>query len=211
MHHSESKLSWNQIAEQYQQVFMDLDIYNKSYQLFCEAISNSQPHILDIACGPGNITKYLLNQLPAAKILGIDNASQMIALAEKNNPAADFLLLDFTQIRQLKDKFDGVICGFALPYLSPEEISNFLAAIEKLLLQNGVLYLSFVEGESSNSGYKTGSTGHRIYFNYHNINKIEKHLVENGFGILEQLKIKYVSSTGEAQIHSVIIAKKSAL
>lgn len=104
--------TWNKIADLYQEKFMDLDLYNDSYDLFCKQIKVHQAHILEIGCGPGNITKYLLEKRPDFQLLGTDIAPNMIVLAKKNNPTAEFQVMDARHIHQLSQKYDGIICGF---------------------------------------------------------------------------------------------------
>lgn len=50
--------------------------------------------IVDIGCGPGNSTSVLKQLFPNAKILGIDNSSNMIEKARKDHPDISFRLCD---------------------------------------------------------------------------------------------------------------------
>jgi ubiquinone/menaquinone biosynthesis C-methylase UbiE len=59
--------TWDKIAKLYHEQFMDLEYYNESYDLFCNLIKNKQQQILELACGPGNISKHILKQLPNAE------------------------------------------------------------------------------------------------------------------------------------------------
>jgi trans-aconitate methyltransferase len=77
--------TWNKIASSYQERFMDLDLYNDTYDIFCSLIGQNA-QIFEIGCGPGNITKYILSKRSDLQIEGIDIAPNMIKLAEKNNP-----------------------------------------------------------------------------------------------------------------------------
>lgn len=54
--------TWNNIASIYQDKFMKLDLYNDSYDYICTSISKQGANLLEIGCGPGNITKYLLSK-----------------------------------------------------------------------------------------------------------------------------------------------------
>ncbi len=66
---------------------MDLDLYNDTYDRFCEEVNIDKATILDIMCGPGNITKYLFNKRPGFRIKEIDTSSNMIELPKANDEA----------------------------------------------------------------------------------------------------------------------------
>src|SRR5690606_15303176 len=100
--------TWNKIAALYQEKFMMMDLYDESYDFICSSIQKENAKILEIGCGPGNISKYLLSKRADFDILGIDIAPNMIELARKNNPSAKFMLMDSRQIHTLKSKYDGI-------------------------------------------------------------------------------------------------------
>ena len=52
--------TWNKLANLYENMFMNLDLYNESYDTLCNLLPQDNPNILEIGSGPGNITKYLL-------------------------------------------------------------------------------------------------------------------------------------------------------
>ena len=107
--------TWNKIAALYQDKFMDLDLYNDTYDYICSSLDKANPKILEIGCGPGNITKYLLSKRPDFDVFGIDIAPNMIELAKMNNPTASFAIMDCRQIDELETKYEGIVCGFCYP------------------------------------------------------------------------------------------------
>ncbi|MCK6607678.1 MAG: class I SAM-dependent methyltransferase [Flavobacterium sp.] len=199
--------TWNNIASLYQDKFMNLDLYNDTYDFICKAIAMPNAKLLEIGCGPGNITKYLLSQRPDFDIFGIDIAPNMIELAKKNNPTANFAVMDSREIKNLDKKYDGIIVGFCLPYLSPTESNELISSSYDLLNENGLLYLSFVEGNPEESDFKVGSGG-RVYFHYHNLDDLITQLKKSNFDQLEIFKVKYKTSETEFDIHTILTAKK---
>ncbi len=137
--------TWNNIASIYQDKFMELGLYNDTYNYICNSIEKPKAKLLEIGCGPGNITKYLLSKRPEFDIFGIDIAPKMIELAKMNNPKAHFAVMDSRQINKLETKYDGIIAGFCLPYLSLIESNELISNAYNLLNDNGLIYLSFVE------------------------------------------------------------------
>ena len=87
MDHSQHAASiFNKYAESYEERFMDVSMYAESLGFLLKEINNEGASLLDVACGPANISKYLLNRNSNLEIDGIDLSENMIALAKKNIP-----------------------------------------------------------------------------------------------------------------------------
>ena len=199
--------TWNKIASLYQDKFMELDLYNDTYDFICNSIDKPNAKLLEIGCGPGNITKYLIAKRPDFDIFGIDIAPNMVELARQNNPAAHFAVMDSRQINNLDSKYDGIVCGFCLPYLSQTETNELISNSYDLLNDNGLLYISFVEGDPDKSNFKAGSGG-RVYFYYHKLDDITLQLNSFKFGEIKIFKVKYKISETEFDTHTILTAKK---
>lgn len=199
---------WNKLASLYQDKFMNLDLYNDSYDFFCNALEKTGLNILEIGCGPDNITRYLLKQKPNLSIFGIDVAENMIELAKRNNPTASFKVMDCRQIDNLKTKFDGIVCGFCLPYLTDADSAKLISDCRNLLSPKGVIYLSFVEGDKSQSGYQVASNGDRVYFHYHNTDNIQQLLLDNEFEKPVAFRVNYKRDNGNMEVHTILVTKE---
>lgn len=206
--YKETSETWNKIASLYEEKFMDLDLYNETYDFFCDAINMDRANILEIGCGPGNITKYLLAKRPNWLIDGIDIAPNMIALAKKNNPSANFKVMDSRNINELPTTYDGIVCGFCLPYLSETDGAKLILDSHKLLSNNGMLYISFVEGDPTTSGFQVGSSGDRVYFHYHHLDDLTRQLVDHGFEKPQVFRVRYKKGTDHTDIHTITVTKK---
>lgn len=200
--------TWNKIAELYKDKFMNLDLYNHTYDFICSSLNKSNSNILEIGCGPGNITRYLLSKRPDFNIFGIDIAPNMIELAKKNNPTASFAIMDCRQINDLKKIYDGIICGFCLPYLSKEDCKKLIFDSYNLLNKNGLIYLSFVEGDPNNSNFQVNINGDRTYFYFHDLETLTEQLYKNDFNEVRIFKVEYKRTENENDIHTIITAKK---
>lgn len=203
--------TWNKVAELYEGKFMHMDIYNHTYDYLCNSVEKPNAKILEVGCGPGNVTKYLLNRRPDFKISGIDIAPKMIELAKKNNPVANFAVMDCRQLETIKKTYDAIVCGFCLPYLSQADCTKFIFNCYNLLHKNALLYISFVEGDSAASGFQVGSSGNRVYFYYHDYNQIKDLLAKNNFYELKTFKIEYKRTETEQDSHTIIVARKNSL
>ncbi len=200
---------WNNLAESYQEKFMDMDLYDDTYDAFIQLIEKPNASIFEIGCGPGNITRYLLQKRPDFLILGTDMAPNMIELAKKNNPMASFEVMDSQDIDQLTNKFDGIVCGFCLPYLSKEETAKLVKDCAELLNDGGLLYCSAIEDDYEKSGYETSSDGRfKMYIYCHQAEFLEENFIKNGFEIMDIKRKVYPKSGGESATHLIYIAKK---
>lgn len=200
---------FNSCAKEYQDKFMYLDLYNDTFDLFCDSIKKQNADILEVACGPGNITKYLLKSRADFKILGIDLAPNMITLAANNNPAAEFKIMDCRDVSRMDKKFDGIMCGFCLPYLSKEEAIQFIKDASTLLQEGGVVYISTMEGDYNTSGLKKSSSGkNECYIHYHQADYLIGCLKENYFSILDLQRKNYPAQDGTTTVDLIIIARK---
>ena len=200
---------FDKLADVYQDKYMDVSLYHHSFDLFCEHIATQNAEILELACGPGNITQYLLKKRPDFKILGSDLAPNMIELAKINNPTAEFQVMDCMDMGQLEKTYDGIMCGFCLPYLSREESVQLISDAGKILKPNGVLYLSTMEDDYSKSGPKTSSDGaHQLYMYFHQADYLMAALQEHGFKIINLQRQDYPTQDGTKTVDLLIIASK---
>ena len=181
---------------------MDLDLYDDSYDFFLQKIEKENPQVLEIGCGPGNITRYLLSKRPDVKITGIDVAPNMIQLAKENNPTADFQVMDARYLSLLSGKYDAIICGFCLPYLEKEDAEQLISDCAGLLEPGGVFYLSTIEGPYEKSGFEQGSTGDGSYVYYYEKEFLGNCLAKAGFGKMNWMEKKYEKNGGE-EVHLI--------
>jgi 2-polyprenyl-3-methyl-5-hydroxy-6-metoxy-1,4-benzoquinol methylase len=199
---------FNKYAQEYQEKFMDVSLYKDSLQVFCNLINKEDSKVLDIACGPGNVTQYLLSEKPGLIVLGIDLAANMISLARRNNSNATFQVMDCRSISNLTGKFDAVVCAFCLPYLSKEETHKLVNDISTLLNEQGVCYISTMEDDYKKSGYETGSKGDQIYMHYYEGDYLIDLVAKCNFKIEAVSRVTSTMSNGKEVTDLVIICRK---
>lgn len=201
--------TWDKLASAYQDKFMDLDLYNDTYDLFCELVKPNGASVLEIGCGPGNITRYILAKRPDFNIEGIDVAPNMLKLAKENNPAASFKVMDCRHIDTLATAYDAILCGFCLPYLSKEDCRKFIKDCAALLNAGGILYFSVIEDEYAKSAMETSSNGeHSLFVYYHEAAYLQQWLSEYGFEELALNRKQYSKADGSSSVHIIFIAQR---
>lgn len=192
--------SWDKVAALYQDKFMELDLYNDTYDLFCDLLHQQHAKVLEIGCGPGNITRYILNKRPDITLEAIDIAPSMIELAKINNPAAHFQVMDCRDIDTLSVKYDAILCGFCLPYLEKADVIKFVKDCTNLLHAEGILYLSVIEDDYKKSGYEVGSSGDGMYIYYYDADFIQKILQDHQLELVTTARKHYTKSDGGATL-----------
>jgi 2-polyprenyl-3-methyl-5-hydroxy-6-metoxy-1,4-benzoquinol methylase len=200
--------TWNKIASLYQEKFMDLDLYDDTYDIFCKKINGSDPKVLEIGCGPGNITKYIRSKRTDLKIDALDVSPNMITLAKANNPDVNFQIMDCREIDQLNGKYDAIIIGFCIPYLSKEDCSKLIRDCSSLLNDKGILYFSTIEGNYNDSGYEFGSSGDRSFVYYYDEKYLSGKLHENNFELTDLIRKNYSKSAEAISTHLIFIGEK---
>lgn len=207
-HNQKAVAIFNKLAEAYAEKFMDVEPYRNALDFFCRCLPHGKESILDLACGPGNLSRYLLNKRPDFQLLGTDLAENMVLIARKNNPAAGFEVMDSKNLSLLKQSFDGIVCSFLLPYLSLTETEELLKAIYEKLKPQGVLYLGAIEGDYASSGFKKGSSGDEIFMHYYDEATLLDKLNALGFEVLTVEHIFYPMADGSKESNLFLVARK---
>lgn len=205
----ETHKTWDEIAQLYEDHFMALDLYNDTYKTFCDLISKPNGRVLEIGCGPGNITRQIVDINPNLKVLATDVSKNMIELAKKNNPGIETKVLDCRNINHIQGTFIGIICGFTIPYLTKPDCVKLIFNCSNLLMEEGVLYLSFVSGDYKNSRFLLGSTGLRTFFHFHELDFILQELASNRLSVLHSIQKEYKKSNTSSETHTILILKKN--
>jgi SAM-dependent methyltransferase len=97
-------------------------------EIFGESLGDGPgPRLVDLGCGPGNISFLLAERFPQASVLGLDGAAAMLEVAERE--LADRGLADRDLAKRL---------GFAQVLLGPESLpfGGFTAVVSNSLLHH---------------------------------------------------------------------------
>ncbi len=204
-----NKNTFNKLATEYQDRFMEYEGYLDTFDLFLKELEKNNASILDVACGPGNVTKYLLSHRAQLNIYGIDIASNMIDLARINNPSAKYDVMDCRYLSHVSDSFHAVICAFGLPYLSKEDAVKLISDSCNLLEENGLFYMSTMEGDNGQSEYvKSAAYNESTFVYYHETSYLKKALEINEMEILHEIRRPYQNNEGKKFVDLFLISQK---
>ena len=86
-------------------------------------------HVLDVACGTGTLARAVqLETGLSGKIIGLDKNEKMLESAREKSHGIEWQLGDATALPFEKNRFDRVMCQFALMF-----IANRVATIKEML------------------------------------------------------------------------------
>lgn len=211
MDHSKKAVAvFDQFAKLYESKYMDVSKYADSLDMFCDQIIIKNPSVLELACGPGNVTKYLLEKRPDFQLLGTDLSPKMLELAAQNVPKARFKNLDCREIKTLDSTYNGIMVSFCLPYLTFTETQKLILDCYDRLKKGGVLYLSAIEGNYASSTYQKGSNKdiEEIFMHYYLAEDLTVLLEKQGFKVMLEDKIQYKDKLENLVTDLAVIGKK---
>ncbi len=197
--------AYNNCAKDYEDKILKLNNYNHTYDFLSEKIKDNSD-VLDLACGPGNISKYLL-QKKNLNIKGYDLSTEMIKLAEKNIPTGKFFQKSIINFKT-KGKVDLIINGFGIPYLEFSQVIKSLECSYENLKSDGLFYISFMNGSKSGFEKPSFNKDEQFYIYYHEENEIIHELQKIGFSILKKWEIDYKEADDSITTDVVIVSKR---
>ena len=196
-------------AKNYAKNFMDLHLYKETLQYFSELITSASS-VLDLACGPGNVEKFLLDRNPGLNIVGIDLSKEMIKLAKNNVPKAEFYVRDIRDLDFESERFDVIISSFCLPYLYDNEATEFINRISNVVKNKGHIYLSAMEGKGHDFEDASFTEGNKLFINYYNEEFLRDLFINNNLEVVKLFKQDYLEPDGSFTIDMIFILKKKS-
>lgn len=107
---------------------------------FAEEVRGRGP-VGDLGCGPGHVTRYLVDQ--GAQALGIDLSPEMIRWATRLNPGVQFRVGDMRSLEIPDAHLAGIVAFYSLIHLEDADIAAALRELRRVLATGGVLFLAF--------------------------------------------------------------------
>jgi predicted TPR repeat methyltransferase len=200
--------TFDKYAVAYEDKYMNHLPYVETYAALSGLLS-ADASILDAACGPGNIAKFLLQGFPDRKLHGIDLSEKMISLARQNNAEATFDVMDCREIAALAQRYDGIVAGFCFPYLSRSEAATFITDAGNMLKTGGILYISFMQGDYASSGLQSSNDIDWVCTYYHDPAVVIDTLKASGFDVIDLIRKPFVKDDETTAIDAFIYARLS--
>ena len=141
-----NKDAWDKVAKMYEKE--NVAKISPLFHYFCNQLPKGS-FILDLGSGTGvPYSKMFIEK--GFRVLGIDISSQMINIAKKNVPRAEFIELSMTDLN-FKNKFEGIFSSFTMLLLDPLSFKDVGSRIVQSLKKEGLFYLSLNEPWEENA------------------------------------------------------------
>lgn len=174
--------------------------YDNWLDLFQEIIKNCQTPIIDLGCGIGNDTLYLIEK--GKEVIPCDYSNSAIKNIKNNFPEIEKAeCFDMTKGLPFKENFtDLVICDLSLHYFTEKTTFKVLNEIKRVLKPDGVLIFRVNSTKDVNYGAGKGKeiephlykTAEGIYKRFFDLKDLEKFF--SGWGKIcmsEETMVRY--------------------
>ena len=143
--------------------------------------------VIDLGGGPGQVTKYLIDNGYNATCY--DFSEEMMKNALKIYPGLPYILDDIINIKKhfSNNSVDGIIALYSLFHIPKEELNKLFYNINSILKEKGVFCLSFQLGSGEtlvDEPYLKETGKNVLYMNYIPIEEIHKLLLNNNFEVI---------------------------
>ena len=205
-----NKRAWDNIAERYDDRSGALKEFSEVFNTFMEKLPENG-RVLDLGCGTGLPYAGHLDE-NGFNVLGVDLSEEMVKVASRNVPGANFFQLSMSEI-QYRDEFHGVISSFSMLLLSPDLFKETASRIHSALVDGGHFYLSLNEpvGESDDpeSEVFVNIMGQDMYSRAYTVQEIEGVFQPLGFSLVKfNRDIEVSEEFGEEHVIEFIYKKK---
>ena len=199
--------SFDNSVNEYMRKIGSLNNYNDTYDFLVNLVKEND-NILDLACGPAQISSYILNKVNV-NVTGVDLSGEMLKIAKSNVPGGVFIedsIITFNN----KMEYELIIIGFGIPYLNMDQVKECIANCASMLKADGNVYISFMEG-LSHGFEKTSFGGNNEFFIYYHGKEAIINILEGyGIKIVKTFELDYMETDGRITKDVVIIGENNS-
>ncbi len=194
--------TYNKIAEIYTDKYFS-DLTDTPY---IDKFLNQLPRggkVLDIGCGPGTFSKYLVDKGFAVE--GVDLSTEMIKIAKIKVKGASFNIMDMRRLDFGNSFFDGLLVAYSLIHIPSKEIANTLKGFNRVLKIGGLVLIVAQCGESDKTVDEPLMKGEKIFINFFTTQKLTDFLTKAGFNVTYQKEVtmKDPDSLSDSVIYTI--------
>ena len=164
--------------------------------------------VLDVGCGAGiPVARHLAGTF---SLTGIDISSNMVALAKKNVPTAEFVIADVMETEFPVGSFDAIVSFYAIFHIPRQKHLNLFRRFVQWLRPGGLLLFTIAKKDDGPGYTEDDFFGETMYWSNFGPSTYEKFLAETGFQIEREGIVGggYESADALEEIHPFFFAVK---
>ncbi len=135
--------------------------------------------VLDVGCAHGRESKYLFSK--GCRVTGIDISDDFIRIANQNCPECNFIVMDMRRLDFGSKLFDGIWCQASFLHVPKSDAAKTLRQFNKVLKENGLLYLSVMQGSFNGLRPNKQLNWPERHFSDYQPHEMEKLIKDAGF------------------------------
>lgn len=165
------KNAYSKIAESYQDSYGEIDEQDwKYWETFISYCVGQK--VLDMGCGTGDATKYLLKKGVFA--CGIDFSTEMLNIAKMQDNSIVWVRGDICDCPFPDHSFKGIVISYTINHLNREMLYRLKEEVDRLLVENGVLLLVYHVGIGEEIRKDPLDESVSIYYHYFQKDDLDK-------------------------------------
>lgn len=147
--------TYNNIVEEYIDYFNSKDLhgkvqFQKEIDILVENLEN-RSKILDVGTAIGDYPKYLTESCNKDfEVIGVDSSENMINVAMKKAPKANFQVMDMRSLDFSDNSFNAIICLATLIHVDDDTAIKILEKFDSMLKANGLIIINVMEHINGN-------------------------------------------------------------
>jgi len=156
-------------------------------EIMLKYLSDQSLPILDVGSGSGRDAEILTKM--GYKTVSIDLSAELLRKAKSLHPDLEFKHMDIRKLDFPDNSFGGIWCNAVLLHLNDDDLARALEEIYRVLAPEGIVAVSFKEGEGSREVVDTFSSELARFYNFKKDTELNDALHKAGFVIKESHKL----------------------
>ena len=174
--------NYEKLAKEYYKNHNDISNIKEFIEFFAKNIKGNK--ILDIGCGPGRDANYFHKM--GFNVTGIDLTSNFIKMASENFSEITFKIKDMRTLTDFPENYyDGLWVNASFLHIPKEEGKKTLSGFNRILKNNGIIYISVKEGNEEKIISKEEYKGGKKFFAFYEEEEIVKIIESCNFKVLK--------------------------
>ncbi|MEU9124897.1 methyltransferase domain-containing protein [Streptomyces sp. NPDC048506] len=142
--HDRVRRSYDAVAEEYRRrIGGELADKPLDRALLAALVEQNEPGapLADLGCGPGHVAAWLAER--GVRPVGVDVSPEMVALARRAHPGAEFREGDLLDLPAEDGEFGAAVALYSVIHLHPAELRPAFAEMHRVLRPSALLLLAF--------------------------------------------------------------------